>query len=255
MTRSNIRLAHRSSAARPGASIPSSFVSNTCDIAADRSGSSGGQQAPPVGPVLLEHAGRRRTSQRTERATGGSRVTQTRLARDLLLETRMNTTTNMLETIRPRLLRLARAMSRRYRGLIEPDEIQGLVELGALEAWRQRRLEDPRELGPYAVVYARGRVLEHVRKELRHRDTELLRSARVHGPAPADPETKAEARRLLERLSAHERAVLIRHACGRDSLAQLARESNRHRAWGSRTLASAYAQLRDSPSPPGSHHR
>lgn len=158
----------------------------------------------------------------------------------------MNTTKNMLQAIRPRLLRLARSMARRYRGLVDPDEAQGLAELGALEAWRHRRLADPGELEPYAAVYARGRVLAHVRRELRHRDGQLLQGANVHAQGPADPETRTQANRLLARLSPEERAVLIRHACGRDSLAELAREANRHRAWGSRTLASAYARLRDS---------
>ena len=177
------------------------------------------------------------------------------LARELLRLIPMDTTKHILEAIRPRLRRLAKAMSRRYRGLIDPDEAESLVELGALEAWRQRRLEDPRDLEPYAAVYARGRVLEHVRKELRHRDGELLLKARVHARGPADPETQTEAKRLLARLTPQERTVLARHACGSDSLAQLARESNRHRAWGSRTLASACERLRDSPSPPGSRHR
>lgn len=159
----------------------------------------------------------------------------------------------MLSAIRPHMHRLASAMARRYRGLIDPDEAQALVELGALEAWRKRRLVDVGELSPYAASWARGRVLAHVRRELRHRDTELARRAQTHAPEEAHPEMRAEVKRLLERLSPQERHVLIRYACGRDSLAQVAREAKRHRAWGSRTLASALARLRDSPCPPDSH--
>ena len=167
----------------------------------------------------------------------------------------MNTTRKMLSAIRPQIHRLASAMARRYRGLIDPDDARSLAELGALEAWRKRRLLDPSELSPYAASWARGRVLAHVRRELRHRDPELRKRAKTHAPQAAPPEVRAEARRLLARLSPQESHVLIRHACGRDSLAQVAREANRHRAWGSRTLASALKRLRDSPCPPDSRHR
>ena len=167
----------------------------------------------------------------------------------------MKTTRKMLAAIRPQIHRLASAMARRYRGLIDLDDARSLAELGALEAWRKRRLLDANELSPYAASWARGRVLAHVRRELRHRDPELLGRAQTRAPERASPEVRAEATRLLERLNPQERHVLIRYACGRDSLAQVAREANRHRAWGSRTLASALAHLRDSPYPPGSRPR
>jgi len=158
----------------------------------------------------------------------------------------------MLAAIEPKIRRLAGAMANRYRGLIDRDEANALVALGAVEAWRHKRLTDPEELAPYAAAYGRGRVLAHVRKELRHRDVGRLADVSVHAPAIANPEMKTEAKRLLERLSPQERQVVIRHVCGRDSLAQVSREADRHRAWGSRTLAQAYRQLRDSPSPPRS---
>lgn len=162
----------------------------------------------------------------------------------------MKNTEKMLAAIRPKMRRVARSLARRYRGLLDLDEAQALCDLGALEAWRHRRLDDTGGFASYASSYARGNVLSHVRRELRHRDSELAREARVTGRPEESPEVRVEARRLLDRLTPQERAFLVRHVCGRDSLAELAREAQRHRAWGSRTLARALGELRDSSCPP-----
>ena len=67
----------------------------------------------------------------------------------------MKNTEKMLAAIRPKMRRVARSLARRYRGLLDLDEAQALCDLGALEAWRHRRLDDTGGFASYASSYAR----------------------------------------------------------------------------------------------------
>ncbi len=139
----------------------------------------------------------------------------------------------------------ARMVAEPYADLLDPDDLEALVDLGMVQAFRafdrRRGVAFPR----YARRYVEGLVRDAAGREIAHR--RLLRAASAEPPPPPRPHAgyaRVLSHRLLAQLPEAQATLYLRHVAGGESLAEIARDAGHHRAWATRLFAAADDRLR-----------
>ena len=156
----------------------------------------------------------------------------------------MNNHTHLITNVRMRSHAYGVGITKRFRDLISLEDARSTVDFSLVKAAKRFDSERGTPFFFYVRVWIHRDLMTVLKKRIieRGKFTEsLTREPRI--PAE-DLEGQVLVKQLLNKLEADERKLVRQHILEGQSLAELARRKNRHRAWACRLLKRALKRLR-----------